>query len=120
MKKVNVERRKYLRIEVPLDLRIITESGEMDAPKVKNVSPLGIKFETKKILKDGEKLELTLYLPKAKNPVHIQGKVIWHQKIALQDDSPYNVGCEFIKIEEDNKNTFLKYFCDLIYNKKTD
>ncbi|NQT22198.1 MAG: PilZ domain-containing protein [Candidatus Omnitrophica bacterium] len=118
MKSPNVERRKYLRIEVPLNLRIITESGDMDSPKVKNISPLGIRFETKKQLKDGDHLELTLELPKAKNPVHIHGKIIWHKKTSLEDNASFDVGCEFIRIEEDNKNTFLKYFCDLIYKQK--
>jgi Tfp pilus assembly protein PilZ len=118
MAKGNAERRKYLRIEAPpLGLRVITGDGEIERPKLKNISPIGLRFETKKELKDGEKLELALELPDTKNPVHIQGKVVWRKKTSLEDHATFNIGCEFIKIEEDNKNTFLKYFCDLMYGK---
>ena len=117
MKKRNAERRKYLRIEAPLALRIITKDGNIEKPKVKNVSPIGLRFETKKEPKDGGILELTLELPDTKNPIHIQGKIVWHKKTTLEDNAPFDVGCEFIKIEEDNKNTFLRYLCDLMYEK---
>jgi hypothetical protein len=118
MPKGNSERRKYLRIEAPpIDLRVITGDGNIEKPKLKDISPIGLRFETKKELKDGEKLELALELPNTKNPVHIRGKVVWHRKTSLEDHAPFDIGCEFIKIEEDNKNTFLKYFCDLMYGK---
>ncbi len=119
MPKGNAERRKYLRIEAPpVGLRVITGDGDIEKPKLKDISPIGIRFETKKELKDGEKLELTLELPDTKNPVHIRGKVVWYKKTSLENHAPFDIGCAFIKIEEDNKNTFLKYFCDLMYGKK--
>ena len=118
MPEENTERRKYLRIETPpIGLRVITGDGDIEKSKLKNISPIGLRFETKKELKDGEKLELTLELPDTKNPVHFRGKVIWHRKTSLENHAPFGIGCEFIKIEEDNKNTFLKYFCDLMYGK---
>lgn len=116
MRKKDAERRKYARLEAPpIGLRIITEGGVIEKPKIKNLSPLGIKFETNRELKNGEGLELTMSLPDTKNPIHIQAKVVWHKKASLEDKAPFDVGCEFIKIEEDNKNTFLKYFCDMMY-----
>ena len=115
MAKGNAERRKYLRIEIPLKLRIITDANYVEDCTIKNLSPLGVRFETKKELKDGEDLELTLNLPDSANPVHIEGKVVWHKKASLEDGAPFDVGCEFVKIEEDNKNTFLRYYCDLMY-----
>jgi len=110
-----MERRKYLRIDAPIQVRIITKDNHVDTTYVKNVSPLGMRFKSDKKLEQGEMLELTLLLTETKNPVHIYGKVVWQNKNASEGDSAYDVGCEFIKIEEDNKNTFLKYFCDLIY-----
>ena len=38
------------------------------------------------------------------------------KKLSLEDNSPFDVGTELVDIEEDNKNTFLKFLCDLIYN----
>lgn len=110
------ERRKFTRYTVPLGLFYIIE-GENVIYKstTKNISSLGIRFETPKKLKEGIGLEVKLELPKAANPVHAQGKLVWVKKLTLEDTSPYDVGMEFIKIEEDNKNTFLKFMCDLAY-----
>ena len=62
-------------------------------------------------------LDVALTLPEAKNPVHIQSNVVWHSPASGAGQELADVGFEFIKIEEDNKNTFLKFFCDLIYGK---
>ena len=111
-----VERRRYLRIEAPMGIRIITEDNRIDTMLVKNISPLGLRFESDKELHTGETLDLRLILPDAKNPVHIQGKIVWQKPQKSAPGSGHDVGCEFQKIEEDNKNTFLKYLCDLIYS----
>jgi len=118
MPKGSAERRKYLRIEAQIALRIIAKSGFIDTPDVKNISPLGLAFESKKEYKTSEPIELTINLPKSKNPVHVNGKVIWQKKTSFEDNAPYIIGCEFNEIEEDNKNTFLKYLCDMMYAQK--
>jgi hypothetical protein len=69
-------------------------------------------------LNESSVAELKLDLPGTQNPVHAKGIVVWKKKISLEDRSPYDVGIEFSEIEEDNKNTFLKFFCDHIYNIK--
>ena len=42
--------------------------------------------------------------------------MVWIKQLSLEDDAPYDIGIELTEIEEDNKNTFLKFLCDLIYN----
>jgi len=117
MTKSTGERRKYLRLEAPIGIRIITPQLAVDMPSVRNLSPLGLRFETKERVKDGDVLDVSLTLPEAKNSVHLQSKVVWHRDASGAKPELNDVGCEFIKIEEDNKNTFLKFFCDLIYGK---
>ena len=76
-----------------------------------------MRFESKvKELEESVNIEVKLEIPGAHNPVHANGKIIWKKQISLEDNAPYEVGVEFIEIEEDNKNTFLKFLCDLIYN----
>ena len=58
---------------------------------------------------------IKLNFPNLPNPVHLYGKVIWSKRLSLEDGVPYDIGIEFTKVEEDNKNTFLKLLCDLIY-----
>jgi len=59
--------------------------------------------------------ELKIDIPNALSPVHAKAKVIWKRKLSTENGAPFDMGCEFTNIEEDNKNTFLKYFCDLLY-----
>lgn len=116
MKRNSSDRRRYLRLEAPVGLRIITERNEVDNCSAVNISPLGLRYETGVEVRDGEALDLTLILPNTQNPVHIQGKIVWHRESTKAKSGHFDVGCEFSKIEEDNKNTFLKYYCDLLYH----
>lgn len=110
------ERRKFTRYELPLKLSYILDGENIvHAGNTKNISSLGIRFESEKKLKEGTAVDLKFEVPKASNPVHAQGKLVWIKKLTLEDNSPFEVGLEFLKIEEDNKNTFLKFMCDLAY-----
>lgn len=116
MKKIE-ERRKYIRLEVPIQLRYIIE-GDSTRKDVttKDLSCDGLRFICSDEISAGSGIEMNLMIPEAANPVHAKGKVVWVKRLTLEDSSPYEVGVEFSKIEEDNKNTFLKYLCDLIYD----
>ena len=106
MAKSASDRRKYLRLGVNIKLRIITGDNTVVASAVKNLSPLGLGLESTTQVKEGEMLDLSLYLAEAKNHVHIQGKVAWF-KAASKDSGAYDIGCEFIKIEEEKSFLFL-------------
>ena len=113
-----IERRKYIRLKTPVPITYtISDTGSMHKSVTKNISAEGLRFETTaKDLKEGSIIEMKLELYGANNPVHVSGKVVWKRQLSLEDNAPYDVGIEFTDIEEDNKNTFLKFLCDLIYN----
>ena len=110
------ERRRYIRLSKPINISLMLPGKDKILRTVsKNISAVGVGFETKEKLEPGSALKLEIELPKAPNPVHILGKVIWSKRVGLEDGSPHSTGIEFTKIEEDNKNTFLKYLCDITY-----
>ena len=113
----NVERRRYVRLDKPIDISYaVPETGNILQTSTKNISADGLRFEThNKSIKESDVLELKMVMRDAPNPVHAKAKVIWKKKISLEDAAPYDCGLEFTEIEEDNKNTFLKFLCDLIY-----
>ncbi|MFH1791815.1 MAG: PilZ domain-containing protein [Candidatus Omnitrophota bacterium] len=111
------ERRRYLRLKAPLGLRIITRDNKVATTSVKNISPVGLRFVFDENVPESDRLELTLVLPGADNPVHVQGKIIWQKKMTVSGGFAYDTGIEFVNVEEDNKNTFLRFLCDLIYRK---
>ena len=113
-----VERRKYIRLAAPVSMSyIVPASGKAYDTLTKNISADGVRFETgDKTLKVSDMIELKLNITNSPNPVHVKGKIIWKEKLSLEDRAPFDVGIEFVEIEEDNKNTFLRFLCDAIYN----
>ena len=113
-----VERRSFIRLSEPINITY-TVSGNDKTHNVtsKDISADGLRFQThEKKLKEGDVLEMRLDIPEVANPVHATGKIMWEKKLSLEDNAPFDVGTELIDIEEDNKNTFLKFLCDMIYN----
>lgn len=112
------ERRGYLRLETPIDMSYTVPSRNRTYKAItKNISAEGMRFETRdEDLKESDSAELKLNFTGAHNPVHANAKIVWKKKLSLEDGAPFDVGLEFTEIEEDNKNTFLKFLCDLIYN----
>jgi len=111
------ERRKYIRLQVPVEMLYFAEGNPTRREvATKDLSCDGLRFLSDEDFEKGSGIEINLIIPKASNPVHVQGKVAWAKRLSLEDSSPYEVGVEFTAIEEDNKNTFLKYLCDLIYD----
>jgi len=115
-----IERRRYVRLQTPIDISYtVPETGNILNASTKNISADGMRFETNnKTIKVSDITEIKMLIPKAPNPVHAKAKVIWKKKMSLEDAAPFDCGLEFTEIEEDNKNTFLKFLCDLIYDLK--
>jgi len=113
-----VERRSFIRLREPIKVAYTLEdSDKIHNVTAKDISADGLRFETPaKDIKESNLLEMRLDIHNIPNPVHAKAKVMWKKKLSLEDAAPFDVGMEFIEIEEDNKNTFLKFLCDLIYN----
>jgi len=113
-----VERRKYIRLKSPVSVTYtVLDTGVVHSSVTKDISADGLRLETKsREAEEGAVLELKLELYGTKSPVHAKGKVIWIKQLSLEDNAPYDVGIELTEIEEDNKNTFLEFLCNLIYN----
>lgn len=120
MKKPNTvpgERRRYVRLDAPITISyILPDSDNILHTSTKNISADGLRFQTfEKSLNEADIVALNLHIQDAVNPVHAKAAVIWKKRISLEDGAPYDVGLEFTEIEEDNKNTFLRFLCDIMY-----
>lgn len=109
------ERRRFVRIEVPL--KLVVRSGNFQCETItKNISPIGLRFEVKEELEPSNVLNIELYIPSLDKPVHMEGKLVWQHKTSLEDRAPYDVGVEITEVNDVEKNIFLKYLCDLLYD----
>ena len=113
------EKRRFIRFEISLKVNYtIQKEPRIEKTGVtKDVTVGGIQLLTNEQLEIGSKLELKMFLPTALNPVHLAGIVLWSKETASNTGHSYNTGIEFGDIEEDNKSTFLKFLCDLMYQK---
>ena len=110
------EQRYYIRIDVlvPAIFSIKTKSGiERVKAHVKNISASGMLVILARKLSFGTDTVIEMRTPDASNPIHCHGKVVW--VVPAQKQDKYQCGIAFTEIEEDNKNTFLKFLCDTIY-----
>ena len=100
MDKPMLDRRKFVRLEIPLPIRVISRNNSIEKTVTKNISPLGIRFETKKEnINVADELEIKIEIPHSLSPVHARAKVVWKKKLSTEDSAPYDLGCKFINIE---------------------
>ena len=113
-----IERRKFIRLETPIKVAYtVPSSNTTYTTAAKNISADGIRIETfDKTIEPPQMLEIKMDMEGLANPIHANGKVIWKKKLSLEDAAPFDLGVEFVAIEDDNKNSFLKFLCDLIYS----
>lgn len=117
-----VERRSFIRLSQPINITYtVVGQDKIHNVIAKDVSADGARFQTiDREVVDGDIIEAKLDIPEVANPVHVKGKIMWKKKLSLEDAAPFDLGVEFLEIEEDNKNTFLKFLCDLVYNLSED
>jgi len=110
------ERRIYIRTKasVPLTFNIEAAGGTKAFEAVtKNVSATGLLVEADKKIPLNVEGRIDINTPDSSNPVHAMGKIV--RCSAIEGSDKFDCGIEFTSIEEDNKNTFLKFLCDAIY-----
>lgn len=114
------EKRKFIRFEVALKVVYIVQEGPRieKTGATKDICVGGAQLMTEERLKKGDNLELKILIPDALNPVHLNGVVLWSKDAPDSKNLPYSAGIEFGEIEEDNKNTFLRFLCSLMHKKK--
>jgi len=116
------EKRRFIRFDIVLKVAYIVQK-ELRAEKLgttKNVSAQGMQLLTGDKLEPGDRVDLKIFVPEALNPVHMKGVVMWSKDPEPVKSHSYSAGVDFGKVEEDNKNTFLKFLCDLMYAKTGD
>lgn len=113
------EKRRFIRFEIALKVNytIQKEPRIEKTGTTKDASAGGMQLLTNERLTPGNKLSLDIFLPEALNPVHLNGIVLWVREIDAGKTPSYAAGIEFGKVEEDNKNTFLRFLCDLLYRR---
>jgi hypothetical protein len=115
-----VEKRKFQRLDAPLDVTLTVLPGEEPAEvlrpfkaKTLNISPEGICLETSHIMLGTvnvlsgspgareHRLQMDIELPSAEEPLRAVGEVCWYDISRESDDFGYQVGVVFLSLEGD-------------------
>jgi len=108
------ERRRFVRLEVPIEM-IFSRDDQEETLVTKNISPVGFMIETKEEFDKEKLLSFVFKVDPTGDSVIVKGKVIWQSKTSLEDGAPFDVGIDIVDINDEGKNGFLKYLCDLLY-----
>ncbi|MBL7130434.1 MAG: PilZ domain-containing protein [Candidatus Omnitrophica bacterium] len=111
------DRRKFVRLNAAVEVDYIvldSESQQREHTATKNISAGGICLIAHEQLRAGDILSLTFSLPNNESPIIVKGKVVWIKsfKVASEKES-YDVGIEFIDINEVNRERIDKYVFSL-------
>ncbi len=109
------ERRRFIRIEVPLKVQFNSDLIN-EATYTKNISPIGMSCEVSVELSKGTLLNAEIAIPETSETISTETKVVWVRRISLEDNSNYDMGLVLTKIEEKQKKVLLKYLCDILYD----
>ena len=112
-------KRKDERLTLPLIMsHCLPPSSKWSPPvMIDNISGGGLKFHSAKRLKSGAKFNAKIDLPNKLQPISINGKIIWCEKINSKKDPKkplYNIGVEFLKINNQDRHKFVSYLCEEI------
>jgi len=113
------EKRRFIRFVISLKVNYTVQKEPRieKTGTTKDASIGGIHLLTEEKLEPGNRLDLKMFLPEALNPAHLNGIVLWSGEVPSGKRLSYCAGIEFGNIEEDNKNTFLRFLCNLMYGK---
>lgn len=109
------EKRKYARLDLQseINLSVMDVSKERVVAKRmkaagKDIAVHGIRFITKKRLKKGDIVSMEIFLPNRESPVYVEGEVRWAKKLSKNKEQ-YEVGINFLTLDEENVLVLLKY-----------
>ncbi|NQV04428.1 MAG: PilZ domain-containing protein [Candidatus Omnitrophica bacterium] len=113
------EKRRFIRFDIALKVNYTVQKDPKTEKTgmTKDISAGGMQFLTEEKIDAGNKLDLKMFIPEALNPAHMNGIALWSKETTTSKGPSYCTGVEFGKIEEDNKTTFLRFLCDMLYKR---
>jgi len=119
----NQERRKFVRLNTLVDVvyNKVSPSQKVEVSLTKNISKGGICLIAYDELKVSDNLDLNIYLPEDKTPLHVIGRVAWVKDFVIcniPNGKRFDVGIEFITITEEDEKKIDKYVFSRIETEK--
>jgi len=112
-KKFGNERRKYLRLRASIVEYVpIGKTSTKELTFTENIGGGGIRILASEALEVDTLLSLKIYLSSAQAPIEVKGRIVWVEPSSFLDkqgQKHYDVGIEFVEIDNKNRQAILKY-----------
>lgn len=96
------EKRKYIRLKAHhlLKYKVLDKDAELSFAK--NISAGGVLFYSREEVSLGSTVEMEILFPQYPNPIKVVAKIVWKKPVKNMEG--FDLGAEFINVEEDAKN----------------
>ena len=106
--KSDFDKRRFPRVKAPVLWRPIRVLGPKR--RISNISLAGVRIYSDEHLKEGDQLEIELFLPNGQTVI-ATARVVWIRRLTPDKDARFDVGLEFTSLP-DNATQELKYVLD--------
>lgn len=112
------ERRKYVRLNIPLEVSYTTQGKQGASCKsiTRNISPNGARFCIAEQLPKGSILNINIKIPERAEGIPVKARIVWSKKENSGKEELYDTGFEFVEIPEESKQLFFQYLCNFMYD----
>ena len=116
------ERRKFVRIDWPVvvQYRTIEEPHTKDQSVGRDVSEGGVSFIVYERLPKETTLDIQLRTPFDSLPIFAKAKVSWVKNVGERHEKTFEVGVEFIEVDEKDKKRLKSYIDNEIKQRKSE
>ncbi|MCP4651961.1 MAG: PilZ domain-containing protein [Candidatus Omnitrophica bacterium] len=117
-----IEKRKHVRLDVISDVvyAIITEGDTRFRTISKNISCGGLQVFLRELTPVQTVLNLEIYLPVDKKPIHATGRVAWQETESDHNKGNLSTGLQFIEISDEDKGKIANYVLDGVKRQRLD
>lgn len=107
------ERRRFIRVSIPVDVTLKTSGGDVFHVNALNIGAGGFRVLLDSELEPGSLLDVEVFLDK--QAVSCRGRIVWAVKKADEnsDEIIYDTGIEFYQIEEPAKEKITRFIDSL-------
>ena len=114
-----IERRKSVRLRVPLKIEYELKHGKkvLEETFCEDISAGGLRLCLNFPVKEGDAFKTLIHFPSDQKPVEATSQVVWFNKRAEKAKTPkYDVGLRYISICSKDRNRFTYLMCELMLN----
>jgi len=114
------EKRRFVRIDWPVvvQYKTLEEPITKDQTLGRDISENGISFVVYERLPKGTRLDIQIQTPFDSLPIFVKGKVSWIRALGEESKKTFEVGVEFIEIDQKDQRRLREYIDTQIKQKR--